>query len=89
MAACAINQPKRLIPAIKQFSDLKLSLKKLQLGEGSPYPLMAESLKSISGEATQSTSQTNQLLGYEVDSECKTEGDDEDLLHESAAEAKL
>ena len=68
----AKSRSRLFIPAIKQFSELKLSLNKLYMGadvcEGKP------SEKSDSGEAL--------LGGAEVDSECKTEGDDAD----SAAE---
>ena len=63
-----------MIPAIKQFSDLKLSLNKLQLGGDESLFPGKQGDKSDSGERL--------LVGEEVDSECKTEGDDGDSVAE-------
>lgn len=63
------------MPALKQFSDLKVSLNKLQLGgDLSLLATTKQSVKSDSGERL--------LVGEEVDSEGKTEGDDEDSVAE-------
>ncbi len=73
-AKAAIALPRILVPGIKQFSDLKLSLNKLQLGGDVSFLQAKPSEKSDSGERL--------LVGAEVDSECRTEGDDDDSIAE-------